>query len=152
MLGDPHYFAIQIDVVVSWNIPDDIWKNGLFYLYIDGKRVFDNLDGVELATTVGFYRNAPIDQLPVSDIDMDVVSLYRNAEAYFTGDSEQLVEGLFDLTCTGMGDAGCYLYYIRTRSGDRLVWSSDNGVTVREITLEAGAVSKVVEGLRMFVL
>ena len=46
--GDPFRFALQFDVVESWNEPGDIWKNGLFALYIEGDKVFDVVDSFEL--------------------------------------------------------------------------------------------------------
>lgn len=125
--GDPFYFALQFDVVNAWNTAGDIWKNGLFSLYINGGKVFDIVDVFELKTTFSFYSKAPIDDLNVNDSGVEAVVLYKNARDYFIGDGEMLIDGLFDMTCTAMGDNGCYLYFIKTSNGDRLVWSTDRG-------------------------
>lgn len=83
IVGDPFYFALQFDTVGAWNSSRDIWKNGLFYLYIDGSRVFDVVDVLELKTTVGFYRNLPIENSLVNNTNIDNESLYRSADFIF---------------------------------------------------------------------
>lgn len=148
ILGDPFYFALQFDVVESWNSPGDTWKNGLFSLYVGGQRVFGFVDVFELRTTFGFYCQAPVDKLCPNDVVIDGATLYRNAEDYFTGEGEELIDGLFDMTCTAMGDNGVYLYFLKTGSGDRLVWSIDDGASVSEIMLAPGTICGVIEELR----
>ncbi|MBT0731510.1 immunity 42 family protein [Rosenbergiella nectarea] len=145
--GDPFYFSLQFDVVETWNFPDDIWKNGVFSLYIDGKRIFDTIEAFELKTIFSFYLKSPINELCINDIDISSADLYKNAESYFTGDGEILIDGLFDLTCTAMEDNGCYLYFIKTRSHDRLVWSIDNGENVNETLLPLGTIIDVINKL-----
>ncbi|CNC59748.1 Uncharacterised protein [Yersinia intermedia] len=146
--GDPFYFAIQFDVVESWNDPDDIWDNGLFSLYVEGRKLFDIVDVFELKTTFSFYANAPISELCINDLKLGAVNLYKNAENYFTGDSNELIDGLFDMTCTAMGDNGCYLYFIKTTAGDRLVWSIENGEKINETILPPGTIQSVIDKVR----
>lgn len=146
--GDPFSFALQFDVVDSWNIPGDSWRNGVFSLYVDGKRLFSSIEPVELKTTISFYSNAPLDDLCVNDLNIDAESLYKNAECYFTGDGTELIDGLFDMTCTSMEDNGCYLYLLKTSEGDRLVWSIDNGEHVIEKILIKNTINEVVEQLQ----
>ncbi|MGC6390117.1 immunity 42 family protein [Ewingella sp. S1.OA.A_B6] len=148
--GDPFYFALQFDVVESWSPPDGMWKNGLFSLYVDGKKLFDVIDVFELKTTFGFYLKAPIGDLNVNDLNIDSIALYENARDYFIGDGEELIDGLFDMTCTPMEDNGCYLYFIKTSFGDRLVWSADNGVKINEIKLPSGTIYNVINELRSY--
>ena len=145
--GDPFYFSLQFDVVEIWNSPDDIWRNGLFYLYIDGKRMFDIVDVYELKTIFSFYSKSPINDLYINDLDISPVDLYKNAESYFTGDGDVLIDGLFDMTCTAMGDNGCYLYFIKTSFNDRLVWSIDDGENINETLLPPGTILDVVSKL-----
>lgn len=152
VIGDPFCFAIQYDVVESWNIPGDIWKNGLFSIYIDGRRIFGSVDAIELVTTIGCYQNFPFEGLVANDLNMDADSVYKKAQEYFYGGSDQILDGLFGFTCTAMEDLGCCLYFMKTTSGDRLVWSVDNGANVSEITLEPGTVKKVVDKLKECVL
>lgn len=152
IVGDPFYFAIQYDVVDSWNVPGDIWKNGLFSVYIDGKRVFGSVDIIELVTTLNCYRNIPFEDLVANDLNMDAVSVYQKAQEYFYGGSDKVLDGLFGFTCTAMEDLGCCLYFIKTKSCDRLVWSVDNGVNINEIFLEAGTVKKVVDKIKNCIL
>jgi hypothetical protein len=147
IFGDPFRFAIQIDVVSEWNAPNDIWKNGLFCLYLNGKRLFDAVDAFELKTTMGSYKNADIDKLPINDKNLDSTYLYRNAEEYLSGKQDFPFEGLFDMTCTAMSDNQCYLYFIKTVTGDRFLWSLDNGKSISEVTLPAGTVSDVIKKL-----
>lgn len=146
--GDPFYFSLQFDVVDNWNIPDDIWKNGIFSLYVEGNKIFDVVDVFELTTTFSFYSNAPVDKLSINDLCVDAASLYKNAREYFVGDGEVLIDGLFDMTCTAMGDNDCYLYFLKTSFGDRLVWSLRGQDIVQETILPSGTISGVINQLR----
>ncbi|WP_407345164.1 Imm42 family immunity protein [Dickeya ananatis] len=89
-----------------------------------------------------------MDGLIVNDLIVDAVTLYRNAESYFTGDGDVLIDGLFDLTCTAMGDNGYYLYFMKTSSSDRLVWSIDDGKEIHEVLLPSGTICNVINDLR----
>lgn len=91
--GDPFIFALQFDVVEAWSAPGDIWKNCLFLLYIDGQRLFGNINPVELKTTFGFYSNAPLDKLGVNDSSIDAHGLYQNAASYFQVMAQSLSMG-----------------------------------------------------------
>ncbi|WP_168386432.1 immunity 42 family protein [Erwinia amylovora] len=146
--GDPFSFALQFEVVSAWNVPGDTWKNGLFSLYIDGKRLFEIIDPVELKTTFSFYANAPLDELCINNLSIDAVSLYRNAESYFTGDGTELIDGLFDMTCTAMEDNACYLYFLKISEGDRLIWSVNNGEHITEKILPKKTISAVISQLQ----
>ncbi|KOY60301.1 immunity 42 family protein [Photorhabdus heterorhabditis] len=145
--GDPFYFSLQFDAVESWNSSDGFWKNGIFFFYLDGYKIFDLLDVFELKTTFSFYSNMKIDALVCNDVNIEPVSLYRNAESYFTGDGENLIEGLFDMTCTPMGDNGYYVYFMKTSHNDRFVWSNDDGKTINETLLPPGTVGSVIKKL-----
>ncbi|EHX1051993.1 hypothetical protein DSM92_23365 [Salmonella enterica subsp. enterica] len=145
--GDPFIFAFQFDVVESWNTHGDIWRNGMFSLYVEGEKLFDIVDVFELKTTFGFYSKANIHDLNVNDLTIDANALFKNAWDYFIGDGEVLVDGLFDLTCTPMGDNGCYLYFLKTTNGDRLVWSIDHGRKVNEAILPSGTINYVINQL-----
>lgn len=46
--GDPFKFALQFDIVDTWNLRGSEWKNGIFALYVDGSRLFALVDPVEL--------------------------------------------------------------------------------------------------------
>ncbi|MGD8203283.1 immunity 42 family protein [Pantoea sp. FN0305] len=147
--GDPHCFALQFDIVECWNEPDDIWKNGLFTLYIEGKKLFDVVDVFELRTTFSFYSNAPINELVINELNVSAVELYKNAKDYFLGDGEELINGLFDMTCVPMEDNRCYLYFIKTNTGDRLVWSTDAGDSIKETVLPSGTILNVINKLKV---
>lgn len=136
-------------MVDEWNTPGDIWRNGLFSLYINGGKVFGAVDVFELTTTFIFYSKVPINDLKINDLSIDAVSLYKNAKEYFIGESDELIDGLFDMTCTAMGDKSCYLYFIKTSSGDRLVWSIDGDNKVNEIILPSGTIFDVIDKLHL---
>ncbi|WP_273759027.1 immunity 42 family protein [Pantoea ananatis] len=146
--GDPFHFALQFDVVECWNDPDDIWKNGLFALYIEGKKVFDDVDAFELRTTFSFYSKSPINQLVTNDLDFGADELYNNAKDYFLGGGEKLIDGLFDMTCVPMEDKRCYLYFIKTSVGDRLVWSANTSDQINETVLPSGTILNVISKLQ----
>ncbi|MDI3414628.1 MULTISPECIES: immunity 42 family protein [Pantoea] len=146
--GDPFHFALQFDVVECWNDPDDIWKNGLFALYIEGKKVFDDVDAFELRTTFSFYSKSPINQLVTNDLDFGADELYNNAKDYFLGGGEKLIDGLFDMTCVPMEDKRCYLYFIKTSVGDRLVWSANTSDQINETVLPPGTILNVISKLQ----
>lgn len=150
--GDPFCFALQFDVVEVWNDPGDIWKNGMFSLYVEGNKLFGIVDVFELTTTFSFYAKAQINDLHVNDLDISAIALYKNARDYFIGDGEELIDGLFDMTCTAMGDNGCYLYFIKTSKGDRLVWSIDRGKEINETILPPGTIYSVIDKLHSGVL
>ncbi|WP_239373794.1 immunity 42 family protein [Snodgrassella gandavensis] len=146
--GDPFYFALHFDVVPYWNDEEGFWQNGLFYFYIDGKRVFELVDIFELKTIFSFYKNIDISQLSMVDENIHYADLYKNAENYFTGDSEKLIDGLFDLTCTPMGDNGCYVYFCKTLENDKFIWSIDDGKTINQSLLPPRLVESVIKLLR----
>lgn len=146
--GDPFCFALQFDVVERWNEPGDIWKNGLFTLYIEGEKLFDVIDVFELRTTFGFYSKAPINELSINDLDVGPDELYNNAKDYFLGDGEELIEGLFDMTCVPMEDNCCYLYFIKTSAGDRLVWNTSTSDSINETVLPSGTILNVINRLK----
>ena len=50
IFGNPDSFALQFDIVDGWNVPGDIWRNGIFSMYLGGGRVFHFVDVVELRT------------------------------------------------------------------------------------------------------
>ena len=145
--GDPFTFALQFDVVDSWNAPGDIWKNGMFAIYIDGKRIFSVVDVFELATTLSFYSKSNIEELKENNTLSSASEVFKNAQEYFLGDEEVLIDGLLDLTCTAMEDNCCYLYFLKTSNGDRLVWRSENGGEINNITLPKGNVLNVINHL-----
>lgn len=146
--GDPFCLSLQFDVVDEWSTPNDIWKNGLFSLCIDGRVIFNVVDVFELTATFSFYSKAPIESLNVNDTSIDARILYSNATDYFLGDSEELIDGLFDMTCTPMGDNGFYLYFLKTSIGDKLIWSTNYGDEINETILPAGTVLSVINQLR----
>lgn len=149
IVGDPFYFSLQFDAVDHWNLPGDSWRNGIFSLYINGERVFSVVDVFELTAIISFYANAPIEELRVNDAQIDSAELYKVASEYFWGDGTELLDGLFDLTATAMSDSGCFLYFIKTSRGDRLVWKV-GGASVKEIYLEMGTISDVIKRLRSY--
>ncbi|MCG7366320.1 immunity 42 family protein [Pantoea sp. ACRSH] len=150
--GDPFRFALQFDVVENWNEPGDIWKNGLFALYIEGDKVFDVVDSFELRTTFSFYSKMPINEIAINDLDIDKSKLYTNAKDYFLGESEKLIDGLFDMTCIPMEDNRCYLYFMKTNAGDRLVWSTNKSGKVNETVLAPGTILNVINELANCIL
>jgi hypothetical protein len=150
IVGDPFYFSLQFDVVDSWNLPEDSWKNGVFSVYIDGERIFGAVDVFELRTIISFYSNAPIDGLRVNDAEIDSSELYKVANEYFWGDGPDFLDGLFDLTVTAMSDKSCFLYFLKTSMGDRLVWKVGTE-SVKEIYLEAGVVLDVIKRIRNYI-
>ncbi|WP_440466743.1 Imm42 family immunity protein [Pseudomonas sp. YH-1] len=147
IVGDPFSFALQFDVVNSWNLPGSSWKNGVFSLYISGEGVFSAIDVVELGSIFCFYSNALVEDLPINDLKIDSAGLYKSASEYFWGDGVELVDGLFDMTPTVMSDGELFLYFVKTSVGDRLVWSA-SGEAVKEVYLEAGTVLNVIKELR----
>ncbi|HCE6054505.1 immunity 42 family protein [Pseudomonas aeruginosa] len=148
IVGDPFYFALQFDVVDSWNSPGDSWRNGIFYLYVSGEKIFSVVDVLELEAIFSFYSKAPIEGLCVNDVQLNSADIYKSASEYFWGDGVEVVKGLFDLTATAMSDNGCFLYFLKTSIGDRLVWSVDGGACVKEVYLEMDVVLNVIKKLR----
>ncbi|WP_239954922.1 immunity 42 family protein [Pantoea sp. Z09] len=149
IFGDPYCFALQFEVVECWNDPDDIWRNGIFTLYVEGKKLFDAVDVFELRTTFSFYSKAPINELFINDLDFSADELYKNAKDYFLGNGEKLIDGLFDMTCIPMEDNRCYLYFIKTSAGDRLVWSTDTSDSINETVLPSGTILNVINKLKV---
>ncbi|EYU13209.1 ribonuclease toxin immunity protein CdiI [Photorhabdus aegyptia] len=49
------------------------------------------------------------------------------------------------MTCTAMGDNGYYIYFMKTSQNDRLIWSVDDGNTIKETLLPAGTVHSVIQ-------
>lgn len=116
-------------------------------MYLKGNRLFGVVDSFELRTILSFYSNVPISDLIVNDVCISSIDLYKNAENYFTGDSDDHIDGLFDMSCTAMGDNGYYLYFIKMSIGDRLVWSINDGVEIKETILPSGSILEVIHDL-----
>jgi hypothetical protein len=141
--GDPFKFALQFSVVSAWN-NDDVWSNGLFAMYIDGASVFSPVDAIELRTTFSFYKSISFDEADRANSSVSAEELFQNADNYFTGDGEVLLDGVLNLTCTAMGDQRFYVYLMKAANGDRLVWSLDNGSTVVEKVLGQDEIAGVI--------
>lgn len=152
IVGNPDYFAIQFDTVSSWNISESIWRNGVFFIYIGGRQLFSFSNSFELKTTLGFYCDRPSSET-VCIMNLKADEVYRDAYNYFvSGESKVLSSQVIDMTCTGMEDGGVFLYYMTVPSGDRMIWSTDGGVTVFEKILPSGTVSDVILKLRAYSL
>ncbi|MCO5366247.1 Imm42 family immunity protein [Pseudomonas alliivorans] len=147
IFGDPYVFALQLDVVKSWNAPGDIWRNGVFTVYVDGEKVFNCLDVAELRTTVNFYLKLPLSSIVFSDAVLDFVELFNHVDDYYTGDGEFLDGSTCSLTCTVMEDNGCYMYYQSHVAGDKFFWSLDRGATVKGALLPGGVLRQVIDQL-----
>ena len=115
---------------------------------MSGEKIFSVVDVLELETIFSFYSKAPIEGLCVNDVQLNSADIYKSASEYFWGDGVEVVKGLFDLTATAMSDNGCFLYFIKTSIGDRLVWSVDGGACVKEVYLEMDVVLNVIKKLR----
>lgn len=144
IIGNPYNFAIQFDVVEAWNTPGDLWRNGVFRMYLNGVSVFDVLDVVELRTTIGFYSKLPLELLTPGEHLGSAHAVYTESNEYFVGDEDCLSSAICNLTCTAMGDRECYVYYEAGLDSDRFIWSVDEGLTVNDVLLPAGSLEKVV--------
>lgn len=144
IIGDPFNFAIQFDVVKNWNAQGDLWRNGVFRMYLNGGVVFDFLDVVELRTTVGFYSKLPFKLLSPNERFGNARTLFCESNDYFVGDGVSLNSAICDLACTAMGGRECYVYYEACLENDRFIWSVDGGVTVSDALLPLGTLEKVI--------
>lgn len=152
IVGDPDYFAIQFDIVSSWNVPEGTWRNGVFFIYVGGRQLFGFSNSFELKTTLGFYCSRSLSNA-VCDVDLKADEVYKNAYEYFvSGEGKGLTFQVIDMTCTGMEDGGVFLYYMAAPNGDRMIWSADDGVTVFEELLPSGTVVDVILKLRPYSL
>jgi hypothetical protein len=148
--GDPYRFAVQVDKASAWTLPGDIWINGIFSVYLEGKRVFDIVDTMELRTTVGVFTKSDLDSLEENNMDISKEEIIRNAHACYILGTEELYKGVRDLTCTIMGDHRFYLYFVKTKQYDRIIWSDDDRKTAHESRLEPGTVWNVINSLKDF--
>lgn len=142
--GDPFSFAIQFDRVEAWNLDKDIWENGIFGFYVNGQNLMERVEVVELKTTMGFYSDIPRLHSKLADV-VRGPALYQNAHQYFYGNSEQIIDGVMNLTCIAMADMGCYVYCREEAIGDHVIWSVDSGRTVHETTLPPGIVRSILD-------
>ncbi|HDR1018618.1 TPA: hypothetical protein QB353_002216, partial [Pasteurella multocida] len=53
LIGDPYSFAIRCDVVEAWN-DSTFWINGIFEIYIYGKKYPNVLCETEFRTNISF--------------------------------------------------------------------------------------------------
>ncbi len=148
IFGDPFIFALQFQLVKEWNSPDDLWRNGLFFVYIDGKQIFSLIEVVELRTTINSLSSLTASQVHEAETELDRFQLYQKAHDFFYGEGVAASTEVIDLTPTAMSDNGCYLFYSKTTSSDRLVWSEDDGITIGDINLPSGVVAEVLGSLQ----
>ncbi|KHK63733.1 Imm42 family immunity protein [Pseudomonas frederiksbergensis] len=143
--GDPFVFSLQFDVVEEWTDSSCFWKNGLFSMLVDGERLLDCIDVVELRTAVNFYANMQFDWSVTGDATISAAELFRTAHGHFFEGDLAPPKGVQDMTCTVLGDSGLFVYFQKTEQSDRLVWSYDFGKVVYEKLLPVGTIIGVVE-------
>lgn len=148
--GDPFIFSIQFDVVRDWTDSSCFWVNGLFSLFVGGERLLDVVDVVELKTAVNFYAKMEFENIEEGDSAISAKELFASAHRYFFKGESAILEGVQDMTCTFLEDAGLFIYFQKTEHADRLVWSKDFGNLVHEALLPRGAVNGVIEGIDEF--
>ena len=78
--GDPFKFALQFDIVDTWNVRGSEWKNGIFALYVDGSRLFALVDPVELRTTFDFFKQIPFAEVGLCKFSRTHMSTLRGME------------------------------------------------------------------------
>lgn len=146
IVGDPFCFAINYDVVAEWNSVGDLWKNGIFFIYINGQRIGE-LDVVELRTTLSFYKKNHDWKISSEGAGASSRELYEAGFDLFYGEGKDNFYCIYDLTCTAFGDRGTFLFLCKTPNGERLVWSGSEGVNIEEVTLSPGTLKEVFSAL-----
>ncbi|WP_460067957.1 Imm42 family immunity protein [Pseudomonas sp. H1_G08] len=113
--GEPFIFSIQFDVVRDWNDSSCFWANGLFSLFVCGERLLDVVDVVELKTAVNFYAKMEFENVEEGDSAISAKELFASAHRYFFKGESAILEGVQDITCTFLGDAGLFIFFKKQR-------------------------------------
>lgn len=145
--GDPFVFSIQFDVVREWTESDGFWLNGVFCMFVDGRRILESLEVVELKVAVNFYANMEFDSLLNGDPEVSAAEVFKSAHGYFFEGRQSCVQGVQDMTCTFIGDAGLFVYFQKCEVVDRLIWSYDFGSNVHEKLFPVGTIIDVVSSV-----
>lgn len=145
--GEPFDFAIQFDVVDCWTDPDGYWLNGMFCMFVDGRRMVEAVEVTELKVAVNFYAKMELDRVIDGDPEITAENLFKTAHDYFFCGGAHLISSVQDLTCTYLSDFGCFIYFQQLTNSDRLVWSCDFGKTVHEKIMSVGTVINVVKSI-----
>ncbi len=144
--GDPFDFALQYDIVASWNLDENFWKHGVFFIHIDGQAL-GGIDVVELRTTLSFYQKTGNMEFMCIESSLRFREIYELGMSYFYGSEEASFGAVYDLTCTSFGDRGIFVFYAKTTQNDVVVWSEDEGKTVHGKILSLGTVPAVLREL-----
>lgn len=147
IIGDPFKFAIQFDSVNEWN-SDNFWRNGAFSLYINGVRLPDLLDVIELRVTLACYVKLEKITTVSGNEKLSAEHIYKTTNSYLFGDGLNYIEGVYDLTCTAMSDVGCHAYWLGRSDSEIFVWSSNDGKRIESVSLPGGTFHAVASKLR----
>lgn len=147
IIGDPFKFAIQFDSVSEWN-SDDFWRNGIFSIYINGLRLPERLDVIELRVTLACYIKLESIVAMSGNENLSAEYIYRTTNSYLFGDGSDYIEGVYDLTCTAMSDMGCHAYWVGRLDSEIFVWSSNYGESIESFSLPRGTFYTVASKLK----
>ncbi|WP_091198403.1 Imm42 family immunity protein [Formivibrio citricus] len=150
--GDPNCFSIQCEKVLPWNVDGNFWVNGIFHMYVDGVMLPGRLVEAELKTCLATYVNLDFSKLNDS-VDFCAQDLFRIAHSPFLEESEfdcnflDKSPGFLDLTCTAMGDNGCFVYFFNCGKYDRLIWTENDFEKINESIFPVNTVKDVLHSL-----
>ncbi|WP_225774690.1 Imm42 family immunity protein [Pseudomonas sp. Marseille-Q5115] len=147
IVGDPFNFAVQFDMVEQWN-SDEFWRNGIFSLYINGVRLPNILDVTELRASLACYIK--LEDIVASNGLEGIAAeyIYEKTNSYLFGDGTDYIDGVYDLTCTMMADAGCHAYWIGCAESEIFVWSLNGGENIESASLPSGTFYLVASELK----
>ncbi|WP_424410426.1 Imm42 family immunity protein [Pasteurella sp. PK-2025] len=131
LIGDPYSFAIRCDVVDAWN-HSTFWINGIFEIYIHGKKYPNVLRETELRTNVSFLISGfqkEMKALPDKFFDK-INSELLNSELYNYFISSKL---MINLESSEMDDLGVNMIFFFNNKNDFIALFYKGGLNLFNI-------------------
>lgn len=119
IFGDPFEFAIQYDVVDEWN-EDFFWVNGIYNIYIKGRKYPIDVYVTELRFALANFLSNVIESLSPISSDIDILNNLSQVEHHG-----------FELSSSDLNDIGVFIYFIFDLNFDYII-INDNGKLIKE--------------------
>ncbi|GHT94856.1 hypothetical protein AGMMS49545_16810 [Betaproteobacteria bacterium] len=159
IFGDPDKFAILFDIVEEWNDDLSLWKNGVFFIYVDGIIIPSTLNTFELRTTLAVFNTLEADMFYGNKIYLPKNDLIEMIRGYSVGCDEPFDKNYFiellnkrviwEISGCELEDQKYFVFVIKDSISESIVWS-DPQAGFHEKTLPIGTVGYIAKNIQDF--
>ncbi|GHS88286.1 hypothetical protein FACS189487_06220 [Campylobacterota bacterium] len=137
IFGNPDEFAISFDIVEDWNDDPCLWKNGVFFIYIDGIIIPPALNTFELRTTLAVFNAVEADMFYGNKVELPKSDLIKMVRSYAIGSGEGLDTDYFiellnkrviwEISGDTLEDQRYFIFVIKDSVSESVLWSDPKG-------------------------